>query len=196
MLTSGARDAQGRLAVNMFVSHAAPGIEFDEDNHAVVREILKRCAGLPIAIAVSGAAVALGMSSGLEFGFACRTYFNPLDKEMHLGASLLDSAINLSLNSIEEMFAEGGGFKYPFKPYFEYVWDISSDREEKTNKYTLREMYISLCVLKNQEFAPVGALVGMWKIGESNAMDVCMRFSSLSLAKLASAKSSLYGSGL
>lgn len=156
----GARDPQGPIAVAMFMSHAAPSIQFVDNHHSALREILARCGGLPIAIAVTGTAVALRMSLGLGFLSACRTYLDLLVEEMHLGASILDSTIRSSLSSLEEMSDKG------------------------SQPYTLREMYESLCVLNNQRFAPVSVLSHMWRIDTSSTMDVCMRFSSMSLAKM------------
>lgn len=164
----GARDPQGPLAVAMFISHAAPSIQFDEDQHVVVREILARCAGLPIAIAFTGAGVAQLVSYGLGFLTAGRTYFQSLVNEIDFGASVLDSAISMSLAFLEEMADNAGSENHP---------------------YTLRELYTSLCALAHPEFIPVSILSEMWSIDTASAMDVCMRFCSLSLANMSSQRS-------
>lgn len=56
----GARDPQGDIAIEMFMSHAIhkPGIAFDDDHVEAARGMLGHCAGLPIALAVTGEGVA------------------------------------------------------------------------------------------------------------------------------------------
>lgn len=77
-----------------------------------------------MALAVTGGAVALRVGYGLEFEIVCQMYLKLLVEELNLGASLLDSAISLSLSSREEKAeTDGSG----------------------SHRYTFREMYASLC---------------------------------------------------
>lgn len=138
-----ARDPQGPTAVSIFMSHAAQDISFDKEKHKVIRGILDRCAGLPIALAMTGRTVARHMSYGFGFDFACQAYLKLLADEMNLGASLLDSAISLSLKSLEQKTANEGS---------------------RNHRYNFREMYTSLCVLRNQQWAPSSVVALMWKL--------------------------------
>lgn len=159
-----ARDPQGSVALGIFLSHAGvPGTQCTDCRSDTVRGILDRCGGLPMALAVTGGAVALRIGLGLEFEIACQMYLKLLVEELNLGASLLDSAISLSLSSLEEE-AEADG--------------------KGRHRYTFREMYTSLCVLRHQQFAPVPVLSRMWDTTESSALDICLKYSSISLAKM------------
>lgn len=82
---------------------------------------------------------------------------------MHTGMSVLDAALNLSLDSLE---------------------DCTGQETSLATPYMLREMYISLCVLQNQQRALVSVLCRMWNNEECMALEICVRFSSLSLAKM------------
>lgn len=137
-----ARDPQGPVSVAMFMAHAAPSISADEARCPAVRGILSFCAGRPIALAVTGQAVAFRVALGLEFRSACRTYFEDLMKEMNPGACILATAIHLSLRQLDETIKS----------------------RERDFRYTFSDIYESLCILKNQEFAPVSVLACMWML--------------------------------
>lgn len=95
------RDPQGSVSVDIFMSHAMPGVEYCDDHVKFVHGILNHCGGLPIPLAVTGDAVALRLKAGLRFGTACGKYFELLSNEMHSGLSVLDAAISLSLDSLQ-----------------------------------------------------------------------------------------------
>lgn len=147
------------------MTHAIPDVEFCDDHVEAASGILGRCAGLPIALAVAGEAIALRVNAGLRFGTACKTYCDMLSDAMHGGVSVLDAAISLSLDSLQDCATQDGRLN---------------------TSYTLREMYFSLCVLRHQQQARVSVLHRMWKVDESAALEICVRFSSMSLSKLSS----------
>lgn len=76
----------------------------------------------------------------------------------------MDSAIRQSLAILEDEFQNGDGL------------DL--------HEHSLSDLYTSLCVLINQQFAPVPVLALMWRISEDNAEDICVMLSSMSLAKM------------
>lgn len=76
----GTRDIEGDVAVIIFMSHAVPDAEFGQDHVEAARGVLLRCAGLPMALAVTGKAVALRVAAGLRFQTACEEYFGPAVK--------------------------------------------------------------------------------------------------------------------
>lgn len=160
----GARDPQGPVSVAMFMAHAAPNLPLGDAHCQPVRGILKFCAGLPIALAVTGQAVAFRVASGLEFQSACHTYFEHLSNAMHPGATILNAAISISLLQLDE--------KIENKEI--YFW------------YSFSDMYASLCILKTQEFAPVSVLARMWKLDVESATQACFHLSDMSLAKMSS----------
>ncbi len=51
-------------------------------------------------------------------------------------------------------------------------------------KHTIKELYVSLCVLRNQGWIPVSVLSRLWKLDEYEAMKVANFFCGMSLATL------------
>lgn len=82
----GARYPQGPASVSMFLSHASPTALGDVNGFEEIRGILDLCAGLPIALAITGQAVVLRVTLGLGFRRACQTYLDELSQEMYPGA--------------------------------------------------------------------------------------------------------------
>lgn len=95
----GARDPCGPISLAIFMAHAEPGVHPRSCHLEVASGVLESCSGLPIALSVAGAAVALRINSGVGFQYACQTYFEKLSDEMAMqpGATFLDYAIRLSL---------------------------------------------------------------------------------------------------
>lgn len=107
----GARELRGRVSIAIFSSHAVPSanrdcpgpiIRFNNGQCQNVLGILDLCSGLPIALALTGKAVASRVASGLNFEYACRTYLEELSEEINLGASVLEAAIDFSLRAVAE----------------------------------------------------------------------------------------------
>lgn len=71
----GARAPEGHILVAMFMSHALSNGALGEHHVEAARGILGRCAGLPIALAVTGEAVAARVDAGLRFERACSICF-------------------------------------------------------------------------------------------------------------------------
>lgn len=162
----GARDPQGPVSMAMFMSYAtgAPTFSLDDDESQNVRGILNLCAGLPIALAVTGHTVACRVASGLPFVLACRSYLDELSEEMHLGVPAFEAAIDLSLRALEEKFQKKGTCLH----------------------YSVSDMYASFCVFRSQQFAPVAVLARMWNITTNLAMKICDGLASMSLTKMSS----------
>lgn len=144
----------------MFMAHATPAMHPSDHNIAAARGILELCAGLPIALSVTGEAVYERISSGVGFDFACKMYFKELCDEMNPGASILDSAIRLSLATLKEKLKRGAG----------------------DNR--IHELYSSLCVFQNQQFVPVHVLSLVWNTTEVDTSKICSLFGSMSLTTL------------
>lgn len=167
-ITSGARDPCGPISVAIFMANAAPGVHPSERDVEAARATLELCSGQPITLCVAGAAISLLIRSGLGFEEACRQYFDKVSDEMTLypAASFLDNAIRLSLTALAaECEKTGGGIL-------------------KTTEYSVSALYASLCVLENQQFAPLPVLSRMWNVPDATAEDICKMFSSMSLAKM------------
>lgn len=157
----GARDPRGAAALGMFLSHAVPGVDFGTNPGESIEDILDHCAGLPRALAVTGGAVGTRLSCGLGLDFACRTYSKLLMREMNLGMSVLGSSIKFSLSCLESI--DGGRW---------------------THSISFRELYSSLGCFTSEQCIPIPYLSCMWRIEESSAMEICLAFSSMSLAKM------------
>lgn len=150
------------------MKNAAPEMEQSEQNLKAARSILELCSGLPIALSVSGAAVAQRMKSGLDLQYACRAYFENIahEKALHPGFFFLDYAIPVSLAALED--------------------EIQNSRSglQPLTSFSVSELYTSLSVLQNLQFAPVSVLARMWDVSDVNAVDICTMFSYMSSAKI------------
>lgn len=163
----GARDPCGLNSLAIFVSHALPFSPPSNNLLESARSVLLLCAGLPISLSVAGAAIALRINSGVKFEDACLAYVENIQTEisLHPGASFLENAIRQSLAALAEDREENG-------------------RRVHEDEYSLSELYASVCILENQQFAPVPVLARMWNMSEANAENVCASFSSMSWAKI------------
>lgn len=164
----GARDHCGPTSLAIFLAHALPDIQPTDHLLDSSRSVLVLCAGLPISLSIAGAAVALCMSSEDDFDDACQTYLKNIQTQisLHPGKSFLDNAIQLSLAALEE-----------YRERNELVGN-------EGYQHALSELYVSLCVLETQQFAPISVLAKMWGVSESFADNVCVSFKSMSMAKI------------
>lgn len=164
----GARDPCGPLSVEIFLANAAPEMHPNEDQLDAAKGILNLCSGLPFSLSVAGAAVSLRMKAGVGFEYACRMYFERLCQELELypGCEFLENAIRLSLTALAE------------------ECDTNARGVHESTEYSLSELYISLCVLENQQCVPIAVLARMWQTSESIAEEICFQFSTMSLAKI------------
>lgn len=164
-----ARDPHGPTSTAIFMGYATKGCHIPEDIREKyqalesVQGILGLCAGLPIALGVTGGYVAERVSVGLEFVFVCSSYLKDLQDSVKLGSSVLESAINLSLKYLNSALKNMTDFT-PAAP--------SAD-----------QMYESLCGLEKQQCVPVAVLAVMWGVSEKSANSIFLLFSSMSLAK-------------
>ncbi len=99
-----ARDPFGSASVNIFIAYVTRGASGEiigsqaQGLRNSVQKILGICAGLPIALAVTGCAVAFLSSAYGDFDTACDTYATRLEKKRnHLGDE--DSVEGRSLNA-------------------------------------------------------------------------------------------------
>lgn len=149
-------------AVAIFMSHAAPEVALSDGTPPAVGRILDLCGGLPVALAVTGEAVAFRKAGGLGFDYACRMYAGELAGRKNAGVGILEKAIDLSLDSIV----------------------IEPDARGNMPPYSIQEMYASLCVLKPGQVVPVQVLGRLWNVSRYHAESVCLLFTSMSLAKM------------
>lgn len=151
------------------MSHASTGCGADvgerDRNSAAVQGILNLCGGLPIALAVTGCTVAARVSSSLEFEYVCDSFLNDMRKKANLGASVLKAAIHLSLK------------------YLDSELEDMTDSFDVVPRFSMYEMYTSLCVLKKQQWVPVSVLAKMWAVDYRCAEHIGMMFSFMSLGK-------------
>lgn len=141
------RDPHGPISMSIFMEHATPGCQGDVGEHehslAAVQNLLGLCAGLPIALAVTGCIVAAEVSLGFDFEYACDRCWNNRQQETNLGASVLDGAIQLSLKYLETELKKSPNMVVP-------VNSLGSS--------VMRELYSSLCVLEKQQCMPISLL--------------------------------------
>lgn len=95
----------------------------------------------------------------------CDKYLKDLRENANLGASIMDSAIQLSLK------------------YLGAEQNEKSDSIDTFHMYSIREMYTSLCVLDKQQWIPLSVLARMWAVDDMSARRIALSFSSMSLAK-------------
>lgn len=99
-----ARDPLGPTSTSIFMGYATNGCKEDVGERAQlasVQGILRLCAGLPIALSVTGGFVAASVCSGLDFQYACDSYPKSLEARTNFGASILESAIKMSLEYLD-----------------------------------------------------------------------------------------------
>lgn len=95
-----ARDPLGPISTSIFKRYSAKGRRRDHEELerlSSVQGILGLCAGLPIALAVTGGFVAAQMSLGYNFESVCEKYFTGHEEKTNLGAPILERALTLSL---------------------------------------------------------------------------------------------------
>lgn len=161
-----ARDPLGPTSTSMFMGYATNGRPTNAgggEQLASVEGILRLCAGLPIALAVTGIFVVARLSLGYTFATVCDRYYKELEQKTNLGATILEGAIKLSLDYLDSTVMT--------------VPDVSA-------AYSMYKMYTSFCVLENQQWISVSVLAKMWGIEDMSAESIAQMFSSLSLAKI------------
>lgn len=161
-----ARDPRGPFSTAIFMAHAALDMKPSESRLKAMQGILDLCSGLPIALYVAGSTLSMHMKMRLGFEPACQVYLDEISNEMtvHPGVRFLENAIHLSLTALEVDFEKIGG--------------------HDSKEYYVRDLYDSLCVLKNQQAVPLSVLALMWNIPEAQTKNVSLSFSSISLAKI------------
>ncbi len=113
----GARDPLGPVSQKIFMAHATGGVVREAAAHDEIKirksvsKILSLCGGLPIALSVTGAAVAFLTNAGGNFESACDTYSVQLEKrrtclgdEDTMEGRSLNAGILLSLEYLEAEF--------------------------------------------------------------------------------------------
>ncbi len=138
-----------------------------------MKKILGWCAGLPIALSVSGSAVALLAENLDTLEEAFNKYATDFEaRATNLGdepdpdGSRLSDGIHLSLEYSQKEFSN---------------W---KERKAVDIKHSINDLYASLCVMTKQLWIPVSVLGRMWNLDEMSAYDVADLFCRMSLAKL------------
>lgn len=165
-----ARDPRSHAAISMFMMNVTARssltfAEFDMQLPAV-RGIIALCAGLPVALAVTGRGVSSYLEVGLGWDRACSMYLADLQRAKSIGHTILGALVSLSLEYVEHKRLKNQHL-------------ISSPLQ-----YTVREMFASLCVVPKQHMVPVSALARMWEIDEAVARELVCLFSSVNLANV------------
>lgn len=159
----GARQPNGPISISIFMLNSTLGDRTDvssqDQSFSDVQGILNLSAGLPIALAVCGSAVASHVKMGLQFKDACSTYLKDLKQKANLGVKVLEGAIELSLEYLEKINAP------------------------VSTQFSIYDMYMNLCVLEKQLWMPVPVLAVMWEVDDKSAECIAKLFSSMSLAK-------------
>ncbi len=176
-----ARGSFGSVSEKIFMAHATRDVTretFASETPKLrnrVQKILRVCAGLPIALAVTGSAVVLLSSKYGNFETACHGYATRLEKKR---GSIGD-----------EDTTEGTSLNAGIILSLEFLQDEFLKRREKID-YCMSDPYISLCVLKNKAWVSVSVLGRLLLLGEDETMDVVQLFSDMSLVTLRSARES------
>ncbi len=175
-----ARDPMGAVSESIFMSYAKPyrsahaSVELGPEDKSSVSKVLLLCGGLPIALSVAGCAVAKLAKLHKSFASACDDYEVQLkktkaflrEKPGFIGVSL-NAGILLSLECLEP-------------EYEKWKEDYGVD-----TKHTIKDLYVSLSVLRNQGRIPVSVLSRLWKLDEMEALMVSsFFFCEMSLATL------------
>ncbi len=175
VVTFGARDPLGNVSLNIFmayVTRGAPGETFGNRSAGLrnsVQKILEICAGLPIALAVTGSAVRRLSTAFADFDTACDDYARRLEKKR----SILG----------DERTMEGMSLNASILLSLEFLQDDFVTRELNTD-HSISDLYTSLCVLQHQARVPLSVLGRLWQLDEDTVMYVVGLFSELSLATL------------
>lgn len=163
-----ARDPLGPTSTSMFLGYATRGCRLNagvkHEALASVQGILGLCAGLPIALAATGGFVAVRVSLGYSFKSVCDMYLKDVEEKPNLGATILEHAINLSLECLNSELKTMSAL---------------------SSQYTMREMYTSFCIMRRQQCVPIAVLGRMWDVDEKSAECIAELFSSMSLGKTA-----------
>ncbi len=165
------------VSVNIFMSYATSSMPQDivqglrHDLCPNVSKILSFCAGLPIALSISGSAIAYLTRTLGTFESACEIYVTDFEhKATNLGdernpeGKRLNDCIRLSLQYLEAKFTD---------------W---KERNSVNIEFTISDLYTSLSVLTNQVWVPVSVLSRMWKLEDKSALDIADMFCGMSLA--------------
>lgn len=156
-----ARNPLGPISRSMFIGYATNRfrevVSREVFNLVSVQGILRLCAGLPIALAVTGCFVSRQVSSVSEFESVCNMYLKQLEAKTKLRASIVESAISLSVGYLD------------------------SALQDMPNPSS--QMYTSLCILKKQHWIPVCTLAKLWGVGGESAEHIAQLFSSMSLVR-------------
>lgn len=99
---------------------------------------------------------------GLDFEFVCALYLQDLQENVSLGASVLESAIEMSLGFLDSKLMS---------------------MENLAPVYSMTQMYTSLCVLENQQWIPAAVPAKMWAVDDTSAQCIAVLFSSMCLSK-------------
>ncbi len=167
------------VSANIFMTYATCSMPRDavqglrHDLCPSVPKILSFCGGLPIALSITGSAVAYLIRTSGTFENACEIYVtdfehrarNLVEEENPEGKRLSD-CISLSLQYLETEFSD---------------W---KKRNSVNIDFSVSDLYASLCVLKNHVWVPVSVLSRLWQLGETSALDIADMFCRMSLASL------------
>ncbi len=164
----GARDPAGSVSEQIFMAHAARGLSpetlanQDPELRDSVQKTLLMCGGLPIALAITGSAVAFLSRALGDFDIACDEFATRLEEkrstigdEDWVDGSALTAAILLCLELLQ----------------------VKTD-------HSLKDLYTSLCVVENQARFPVSVLGRLWQLDEHAVIDIVRLFCEMSLAVL------------
>ncbi len=167
----GAREPLGAVSVNIFMKYAQKSIPLGSapaTGDALlpsVTKILQWCAGLPIALSVSGSAVALLVRNVGSLEMACEIYANDFEER----------AMNLSDKRDRDGSRLSDGILLSLK-YLQVEFSNWKERESVEIDRTIRELYTSLCVLMKQLWVPISVLGAMWNLDEKSALDIANLF--------------------
>ncbi len=150
----GSRDPLGAASENIFMAHATGGADRQpfpcksQKLKESVSKILSICCGLPIALSIAGCAVAFLMNSHDDFERACDAYAIQLENKTTClgGEDSLNSGILLSLEYLEVEFRK------------------LKRKKCLHTEHTLRDLYVSLCVLDNQAWVTPAVLNRLWEM--------------------------------
>ncbi len=175
VVTFEARDPLGIVSVKIFLAHAARVVRRPSPDRCPaitdsVSKILCICGGLPIALAVTGCAVARLTSDLGDFEGACDAYAPRLErKRSALGDE--DTVEGLSLNAGILLSLE----------YLEVEFVKWKAKCAVQIEHTISDLYTSLCVLEHQTWVPVSVLAVLWSLDEDATMDIVNLFCDMSL---------------
>ena len=171
------QDVLGEESRNVLFKHANLDKNeiFNEETEKAIGEVLKRCAGLPVAHAVAGRTIrALMIRSKITVEDACVLFLSEGDSIFlkAVDGYKLDFVFRTSLRILEGLEEQN---------IEENVSTIIQDKK----RFSYSEMHRGLSVLQKQQWVPLEMLRNLWNVeDEQSVREICQNFEAVGLGEM------------